>query len=133
MEKIKKYSLSIGIYISLILIFSFFINLLNYFNILSENSYKIFLVLLVSINMFISAFILGKNTQEKGYLEGIKLGLILIILMITISYLSSDILPSIKSIIYYLILLLSSIIGSTFGINIKKEKTQTVFSKKIIN
>lgn len=123
MEKIKKYSLSIGIYISLILIFSFFINLLNYFNILSENSYKIFLVLLVSISMFISAFILGKNTQEKGYLEGIKLGLILIILMITISYLSSDILPSIKSIIYYLILLLSSIIGSTFGINKKKEKT----------
>lgn len=123
MEKIKKYSLSIGIYISLILIFSFFINLLNYFNILSENSYKIFLVLLVSISMFISAFILGKNTQEKGYLEGIKLGIILIILMITISYLSTDILPSIKSIIYYLILLLSSIIGSTFGINKKKEKT----------
>lgn len=122
MEKIKKHSLSIGISLSLILIFSFFINLLNYYDLLSANLYKISLVLLVALSIFVSAFILGKNTKEKGYLEGIKFGILIVLIMSIISYLAFDNNITIKSIIYYLILLITSATGSAFGINNKKEK-----------
>lgn len=122
MEKIKKHSLSIGISLSLILIFSFFINLLNYYDLLSANLYKISLVLLVALSIFLSAFILGKNTKEKGYLEGIKFGILIVLIMSIISYLAFDNNITIKSIIYYLILLITSATGSAFGINNKKEK-----------
>lgn len=122
MEKIKKYSISIGITIGLILIFAFFLNILNYFNLISTNAYKIILIFMTSISVFIGAYLLGKETNKKGYLEGIKYGFIITILFWIISFLAFDENLKISNLLYYLVILVISSIGSMFGINKKNEK-----------
>ena len=97
-----------------------FINTLYYFNFISTNTYKILEIIIFIINIFISAYILGKNTTQKGYLEGIKYSLIIISLFILLTLLINE--PfKLKILIYYLIIIITSILGSTMGINRKKE------------
>lgn len=119
METVKKYLISLGITFSLIIIISFFINLLNYFEILNTNAFKIIITLTGILSIFIGAFILGKNSNKKGYLEGLKFGIIICLLMFIISYLAFDNNMLLASLIYYLILIFTSCVGSMIGINKK--------------
>lgn len=121
LDTILKFLKNIGILFALILGSAFFINIFNYFDLLSQGAYKTFLIILVAISIFISSFLLGKSSKKKGYLEGIKFGVISVLLMFVISYLAFDSNISISSLIYYLILIISSSIGAMFGINKKKE------------
>lgn len=123
MEKIKKYSISVGITMGLILIFSFFINLLNYFDLLNNSVYKIILIMCSAICVFTGSYILGKKGENKGYLEGIKFGIIMIIIFYIVSVLSFDYKISLSNLIYYLVILMISSVGAIFGIN-KKTNNQ---------
>lgn len=117
METIKKYLTSLGITLGLILAFSFFLNIFSYFDLLNSNVYKIILILTSALSVATGAFILGKKSDNKGYLEGIKFGLITTILFLIISFLAFDQGVTISSFIYYIILIITSSIGSMFGIN----------------
>ena len=119
MEKIKKYLISLGISLGLIIVFAFFINILNYFELINTGAYKTILILLAALSIFVGAFLLGKKASQKGYLEGLKFGLITCLLMLIISYLAFDSNISIDSLIYYIILLFTSCTGSMIGINKK--------------
>lgn len=63
-------------------------------------------------------FINGKRSSQKGYLEGLKLGGLVILLFFIISLLTKDFI-SLSKIIYYGVLILISIIASSIGINFK--------------
>lgn len=76
-------------------------------------------ILIPIISILISSFILGKNTKSKAYLEGIKFSLIYLIFT-TILKLILKTSFNYKVFIIYLLLTLSSIIGSTIGINTRK-------------
>ncbi|MGN0993429.1 MAG: TIGR04086 family membrane protein, partial [Bacilli bacterium] len=102
METIKKYLTSLGITLGLILAFSFFLNILNYFDLLNSDIYKIILIITSAISILAGSFILGKKSDNKGYLEGIKFGLITTILFLIISFLAFDQKVTISSFIYYL-------------------------------
>lgn len=117
METIKKYLSSLGITLGLILAFSFFLNIFSYFDLLNSNIYKIILILTSAISILVGSFILGKKSDNKGYLEGIKFGLITIILFFIISFLAFSQKLTISSFIYYLILVITSSIGAMLGIN----------------
>ncbi len=122
MKKIlKKYKI---IFIILIDIFgiNLIISLLNLINLLN-NSVSSILIMLNTIFLYLYLGIyFGKKTIKKGFLTGIKVGLIGIGLMFIISILFFQIKINISMILYYLILLTSSIIGAMIGIN-KKENT----------
>ena len=62
------------------------------------------------------------KTNKKGYLEGIKYGFIITILFWIISFLAFDENLKISNLLYYLVILVISSIGSMFGINKKNEK-----------
>ena len=96
------------------------INALYYFNFISTNIYKTLEILIFLINIFISTFILGKSSSKKGYLEGIKYSLIIISIFIVLTLLINEPIK-LKILIYYLIIIITSILGSTMGINRKKE------------
>ena len=121
MNKIKKYIKSITITTSTIIILSIIINTLNYINILNQNTYKILIITSSSIATLLGTYYLGKQTKQKGYLEGIKYGIIITILFITLALITKQNI-NIESILYYLILITTSIIGSMIGINRKKEE-----------
>lgn len=122
MENIKKYLISLGITLGLIIIFSLFLNVFNYFELINGNFYKMILILTSALSVAVGSFILGEKTDNKGYLEGIKFGLITIILFFVISFLAFDQKITTLSFIYYLILVITSSVGAMFGINKKASK-----------
>ena len=118
MKKILKFTLWFFI---MIITGTLFITLFNYFNLLNSKIISIMKFLIPNIAIFISSYKLGKTSIKQGYLEGLKLGSIIILIFILLTIILDSI--SLRSILYYLILLLFSIIGSMIGINRKKLNT----------
>ena len=102
--------------ILLILLLSSFTTLLYYFNLLSSGVYNIFKLLIPLFSIFITTISFTKQVKEKGWLEGLKLGLLLIIVFITISSFANTSF-NIKMMLYYLIILITAILGGMIGIN----------------
>lgn len=103
-----------------IFIFNIIITFLNYFNILGNvaiNYLKLFTIL---ISMLIGGIYIGSKTNKKGWLEGIKIGLEVVILLFLINYLGFNKGINIKTILYYFLILTSSMLGSMIGINKRK-------------
>ena len=73
----------------------------------------------VIINIFIGGFIIGLNSNQKGYLNGLFLGLIIVSILFLFSVFSLNL--QFKLIIYYLVILTSSCLGGTVGIRKKKK------------
>ena len=117
MNKFKNYVLSFFIVFVLSIIFSFFITVLNYFDILNKNVYKALILFFMCFSTFVGSFILGNKTDSKGFLKGIFLGLIIVFFFFVFSFIFKSL--SLSSVIYYAIILLFSFIGSSIGINKK--------------
>lgn len=115
----KKILYSLVYIISVLLILLFLFTITNYFNILSDKTMSIMKIIIPIISLFIGGIYLGMNTKFKGFYNGIKLGLIFIFIMIILNiiFISSF---EFKNILYYLILLITTSLGSMIGINIKK-------------
>ena len=77
MKTTKNIIISVLIVLSLILISSFFINILSYFDILSKNVYKGLIIFFSILSTFIGGFILGSKSIEKGYIKGLIFGIVL--------------------------------------------------------
>lgn len=119
MTYVKKYGLRFLYTIISITISLFLLTTLYYFNLISSNIYQILKIIIIILNIFISGFLLGKQTANKGYLEGIKLTLILIPFCLLTSLLTSQPLH-IKVLLYYFIIAITAILGSMIGINKRK-------------
>lgn len=110
MTKIKDLLKSTLYFIIIVAISSIFITVIDYFSLFNTNIIKLIIPI---FSIFISGYILGTKTSKLGYLAGIKLGSIIIILFISLVLILDKF--HIKSLIYYLILLLTSILGSMIG------------------
>ncbi len=118
---LKKLVKSFFLFIILFIILSFLTTLFYHFNILSNNIYKIFELIVPIISLFISTFFLGKQSEKKGWLEGLKLGGIIILVFLTLASFLYNQNFSLKLTIYYIILLLVAASGGMIGINQKKD------------
>ena len=107
--------------IGILLIGTLITSTLYYFNILSDKIYSIFLYLISIIGILIGSIKFSKLLNKKGFINGTIYFLILFILMIVISLIIFKSKISTKSIIYYFILLIFSILGGIIGKNTKKE------------
>ena len=105
--------------------FALIITLFGYFNIISSNSIKYFNLVAMILSVLIGSIYLGIKSNNKGYLEGIKIGSILISILFLLSYFGFNKGISLESFIFYLIIVISSITGSIFGIN-KKDKKKNI-------
>lgn len=98
------------------LIFPLLVSIFNLFGITIN---KIILIIISSLIMFISGFIIGKKSIKKGFISGGILGGIFVILLIIFG-LFFKLKFSIGRFIYYIILIFSTMMGSIIGINKKK-------------
>jgi len=117
MNTIFKYIKPMIIFFSSIIIVPLFLTILN---LLKLETNKTIIITITSIIMFIIGIILGKNSNNKGYLKGILFSTICILMLIIISLLFKFSL-NINSLIYYIILIIATTFGSMLGIN-KKSK-----------
>lgn len=94
------------------------ITLLYYFNFVNDQVFSFLKLFIVLGSAFVNSFILGRKTDKKGYLEGAKFGLIIILLMLIPTIISANF--KFKILIYYLIILITTILGSMIGISKKR-------------
>lgn len=118
---IKNSSKSILISISSLLILTFIITLFNYINIINFNIVNILSYIIPFISFFIGAFYLGKKSLNRGWFEGLKLGIISIIILFIFNFLAFNEGYNLENIILYCIVLISNIFGSMIGISRKKD------------
>lgn len=111
--KFKIYFIFLGFILFLIL----FLSLLNTFGV--SKSITNIISIVCSILLFIViGYNSGKKCEKKGYIEGIKQGFILILILMVLGLITFTF--SFKTILYYAILILSSTFGAMLGINQKK-------------
>lgn len=118
---LKKILNSLLTFFIILLIGTLFITLFNYFNLLPSKIISIIKLILPLTAIGISSYRLGKQSEKKGYLEGLKLGIIIIFIFLILILILDKI--TLKSLLYYSILLLTSILSSMIGINRKKLNT----------
>lgn len=104
-----------------IIILGFILTMLYYFDIINNNIYNIMKMIIVLLSLFINSYLLGKNSSKYGLIEGLKLGTIILIIMFILKMITKSSFD-IRTIIYSIILLLTSSIGSVIGINKKENK-----------
>lgn len=92
--------------------------LLGILNLLGVQTSKVVILVIMAIGTFIGGFYLGKNSLRKGYLQGALLGVILSLLLFLFSLLFRNT-YTFSSLIYYIIIVVSSMIGASLGIQKK--------------
>ena len=120
MKYLKKAFISLLFVLISIFTLTLIFTTLNYFDVIGNKIMNISKIIIPLFAVAIGGFIIGRNSLKNGWLEGLKLGLIIILLISIISLILKQNI-NLKDLVFYLLLIISSIIGSMFGINIKKE------------
>ena len=85
----------------LLFIFSFIINIFYYNDILDNNTIKYFKLIFSIITFFIGGLYMGKNSPNKGYLYGLRLSILTVIILMIMGIILRNM--SVSRIIYYLV------------------------------
>lgn len=108
----------------IIVLASFMIYLLTstalcFFTNISAKVFQVLNLLVMCILFFIFGFKRGKKVSSKGLLNGIKIGLILVLIfyILKLIFVNSKLFDA--SLIYYLVLILCSGFGGALGVNKK--------------
>lgn len=112
---IKPLLYSLGI----LFIFTFFITILNYIGLISGLPLKIIKIIIPIVCYVVAGFMIGKQSDKKGWLSGIEIGLMLTIVLLILNLLFNT-KSTIIVVAYYLALIAISTISSILGINRKK-------------
>ncbi len=115
-----KYLKTIGYEITLIILFTLIYSILYYFNITSSSVNNVIKIISFIFIFILTGINIGKLSSKKGWLEGLKISLITIILFIFVSLLFKYNF-NIKQVIYYLITSITIVLGSMMGINFRKK------------
>lgn len=115
-----KYLKSFLYVIGLIIVTTLIITLLNYIGVVSGISLNIIKLIIPIISIFIGGIIIGKNSSNKGWLNGMKIGGAVILLFVLLLLILDEKI-TLKTVLYYLVLLSTCVFGSMIGIS--KSKT----------
>ncbi len=121
MYKVLEYMKYLGLFILFVIGIAAFTSLINLTGISSTIISKLG-VILTAISFFIVSTLASRKSQDKGYLLGIKLGLIFVITLIIINLIVFKSNFNIDRFIYYTILIASGTLGGSFGKNLKAKK-----------
>lgn len=112
---------NLGISLLLLIVGIFLCSLFSFLNILNGNTLSVFKFIIVFLSFFIGAFKQGKEGTNKGFLEGLKLGAILIFILFIFNYGFYQMFKF-KNLIYYGLLMFISLCGGILGVSKREEK-----------
>lgn len=98
------------------LIFTIF----NYFYILPSSVLRVLNIVVMFLGVFIGGFLTGRLANKKGYLEGIKFGGMMIVIILLLNLFIFKNKFNLLNILYYLFLLITSSFGGIVGISKRK-------------
>lgn len=117
MKNLLKY---LGYYTLFLITLVFITSLLNLIGVNSTITNLLIFIFNI-ILFFIFGLKSGKKASNKGYLAGLKVGGLFLLVLIIISLFTSKNIFSLSTFIYYLVLILASTLGGSLGINKKSE------------
>lgn len=117
MKNLLKY---LGYYTLFLITLVFITSLLNLIGVNSTITNLLIFIFNISL-FFIFGLKNGKKANNKGYLAGLKVGGLFLLVLIIISLFTSKNIFSLSTFIYYLVLILASTLGGSLGINKKSE------------
>lgn len=117
MKNLLKY---LGYYTLFLITLVFITSLLNLIGVNSTITNLLIFIFNISL-FFIFGLKNGKKANSKGYLAGLKVGGLFLLVLLIISLFTSKNIFSLTTIIYYLVLILASTLGGSLGINKKSE------------
>lgn len=112
---VKNFLKAVAIIIGLLFFFSIIINILYYLDVINNNTTKYIKLLLSIITFFIGGVFIGKNSPSKGYINGLKLSLIMIVFFIIMGIIFGNL--KLFRIVYYLIMATCITFGAMIGIS----------------
>ena len=115
MKYLKTLSLNTLYTVTFFIILSVILTTFNYFNLINYQTLAIFKIIIPILSLFFAGFKMGKNAPKNGWLEGIKISLIIILLLSVFAIITHVF--KIKILTFFVILMLSSIFGSIVRIN----------------
>ena len=119
----KKYfetmSICFGVGLLSLLVSSFILTVLNYFDLVTGNIFTVLKLLIPFLSLLIAGILLGRKSKSKGWLEGLKLSLGFIILFTLIQLFFLEDPFRLTNVLYDAILMMITIFGSMLGINMK--------------
>ncbi|MEG0026535.1 MAG: TIGR04086 family membrane protein, partial [Bacilli bacterium] len=86
MKYLKNIGISFFYIIIILLILTFIITILNYFNLINSHIMAILQIITLIISLFIGGVIIGKKSAKKGWLEGLYLGIIFLFILLPLHY-----------------------------------------------
>lgn len=101
----------------IIIVFTLLVTLLSYFNIFNDNITKIMKYIIPIISVFVGGIMMGRRANKKGIIEGARLSFIIIAIFMLLSVILSSFKG--QSLIYYLIIIITTIFGSLIGVQKK--------------
>lgn len=117
----KKYVFPVLYSLGIMLIGTLITSVLYYFNVTSSKLNTILLYLISIISIFVGAVSLAKKNNHKGIVTGLIYFTCFFVVMVFISLAFFKINLGLKSIIYYLILMVFSLLGGILGKNLNEE------------
>lgn len=117
MDYLKKIGISLGYTFAILLVSLFFIVLLHYFNILGTKTASVFKLIALIASLFVGGYINGKRSNQNGWLEGLKMSIILILLFLLLGVTLTKVSFCLKSVLFYILILGITTFGSMVGIN----------------
>ena len=108
----------LGYYVISLILLIFICSLLNLAGVNSTITNLILFIFNATL-FFVFGLKSGKNANNKGFLEGLKIGGLFLLVLIIISLFTNKTIFSLSTFIYYLVLMLASIAGGSIGINKK--------------
>lgn len=117
MKNLLKY---LGYYTLFLITLVFITSFLNLIGVNSTITNLLIFIFNISL-FFIFGLKNGKKASNKGYLAGLKVGGLFLLILIIISLFTSKNIFSLSTFIYYLVLILASTLGGSLGINKKSE------------
>lgn len=119
----KKYfetmSICFGVGLLSLLVSSFILTVLNYFDLVTGNIFTVLKLLIPFLSLLIAGILLGRKSKSKGWLEGLKLSLGFIILFTLIQLFFLEDPFRLTNVLYDAILMMITIFGSMLGINMR--------------
>lgn len=119
MDKLKKYLKPVVLFLGTFVFYLLLLLLLNYTGVIKLGSIVKINFVVISVITLLLGVIEGKKTSKKGYLEGLKLGGIVVAILFLLNLLFYRTF-NVYILLYYLVIVVSSTIGSMIGINLKR-------------
>jgi len=119
MNKVLKYVKKIGIWVLIFLIYFVLLALFSYNGVFKLSTVGTINMVMCALTMFILGVKFGKKASKRGYLEGLKIGGIVVLSLFLLNLIFYRVF-NLYIFLYYLLILASSTIGSMIGINTKR-------------